>query len=204
MDHDVLEVDRHGGSRALGDKTGRHVSDALNRALGTPTNTAWIRHGDRLWPSGDTSCRCLSGARPELGLARHHDYRMLAKNQRYQRDLVESIRTTPDPRLPVLRVCKSYFGFRNGIYNIETCEFTPRDKVPVVVGEDVVVRKYLDQDFLVDTTTPEFDSLLRAQVYGDNVLKFVDMCLGRLFGIRDNWQFMLLLFGTAVRENPPS
>ncbi|KAJ3308990.1 hypothetical protein HDU93_005627, partial [Gonapodya sp. JEL0774] len=48
------------------------------------------------------------------------DYRMLAKNQRYQRDLVESIRTTPDPRLPVLRVCKRYFGFCNGVYNIET------------------------------------------------------------------------------------
>ncbi|KAJ3050030.1 hypothetical protein HK097_008980, partial [Rhizophlyctis rosea] len=99
---------------------------------------------------------------------------------------------------------RHYLGFKNGVLNIITCEFTPAAEVE----EGLTVRKYYDR--VLDpaaTDTPLFDKLLKLQFPdeekgGDHegVYDFILMSLGRLFfnvGERDNWQYMLYLEGDA-------
>ncbi|KAJ3335125.1 hypothetical protein HDU93_006419 [Gonapodya sp. JEL0774] len=115
------------------------------------------------------------------------------KRASYFDNLVSYICKADHECFPFLERNMRYYGFRNGVYDVESCEFIPTSDVPW----NVVARKYIDQEFTGSTETPLFDSIFRAQGHGDDVLQFVDVCLGRLFGIRDDWQFMLLLYGES-------
>lgn len=105
-------------------------------------------------------------------------------------------------KFPFIKTSRHHLGFRNGVLNIVTCEFTPKDEVE----ETMCVRKYFDRDLdMNDTETPVFDSLLKFQFPEDGeggqhegVYDFKLMSFGRLFfevGELDNWQFMLYLEG---------
>jgi phage/plasmid-associated DNA primase len=83
---------------------------------------------------------------------------------------------------------KEYIGFKNGVLNIKTCEFIEIPK------EDLVVYKYIDKEFKYSTETPLIDSVLDYQ-FEPIVREFIYTCLGRMFGIRDNYEFMLYLLG---------
>jgi phage/plasmid-associated DNA primase len=85
---------------------------------------------------------------------------------------------------------KDFIGFNNGVFNIVSCEFLSLDLVP----SDLVVSKYFDLEFTFSIDTPLFDQVLHYQ-FDHDVSDFIYMCLGRLFGIRDNFGFMLYLLG---------
>jgi hypothetical protein len=104
-------------------------------------------------------------------------------------NLVKFMKQYDDPSFPFLEYCKDYIGFRNGVLNAVTCKF---DQNP----EGIVVRKYIDQDFNGSMDTPLMDKVLDYQ-FSTEVRDFMYGCLGRLFGIRDNWGFMLYLLGEA-------
>lgn len=84
---------------------------------------------------------------------------------------------------------KDYIGFNNGVLNVITCEF-----IENVLDNDIIVNKYFDTDFNYSMDTPLFDKILQYQ-FDESVCHFIYMCIGRLFGIRDNYGFMLYLLG---------
>ncbi|KAJ3029115.1 hypothetical protein HDV00_009783, partial [Rhizophlyctis rosea] len=103
---------------------------------------------------------------------------------------------------PFMRKDRHLLGFKNGVLNIVTCEFTLKDSVE----DGITVRKYFDHVLDVnDTDTPLFDKILKLQFPDDEeggdhhgVYDFILMSLGRLFfevGERDNWSYMLYLLG---------
>jgi phage/plasmid-associated DNA primase len=104
-------------------------------------------------------------------------------------NLVKFMKQYDDPSFPFLEYCKDYIGFRNGVLNVVTCNF---DQNP----EGIVVKKYIDQEFIGSIETPLMDKVLDYQ-FSAEVRDFIYGCLGRLFGIRDNWGFMLYLLGEA-------
>jgi phage/plasmid-associated DNA primase len=103
-------------------------------------------------------------------------------------DLVKFMKLYDDPEFGFLTVDKDYIGFSNGVYNKITCEFTEFPPSGLVVG------KYLDLEFDYTKQTPLLDTVLDYQ-FDPQTRDFIYMCLGRMFGIRDNLQFMLFLLG---------
>ena len=103
-------------------------------------------------------------------------------------NVIKFMKQYNDPNFPFLEYSKEHIGFSNGVLNIITCEF---DEDP---DDSIVCAKYIDQEFTYSTDTPLFDSILKYQ-FDDSVVDFVYMCLGRMFGIRDNYGFMLYLLG---------
>jgi phage/plasmid-associated DNA primase len=103
-------------------------------------------------------------------------------------DLVKFMKQYDDDDFGFLKVDKDYIGFANGVYNKITCEFT---EIPSC---DLIVGKYIDCDFGYTMETPLLDSVLDYQ-FDSDVRDFIYMCLGRMFGIRDNLAFMLFLLG---------
>ncbi|KAJ3277493.1 hypothetical protein HK104_003248, partial [Borealophlyctis nickersoniae] len=96
---------------------------------------------------------------------------------------------------------RHYLGFANGVLNIVTCEFKPKDKVP----DSLCVRKYFACNLDIGRAdTLLFDSIIRYQ-YPDEeeedfqgIYKFLLMSIGRMFfkiNERDNWQYMPYLEG---------
>ncbi|KAJ3335126.1 hypothetical protein HDU93_006420 [Gonapodya sp. JEL0774] len=122
---------------------------------------------------------------------RDDETRTLSKRGNYFDTLVGYLCKVDDRCFPFLERNMLYYGFRNGVYNIETCEFTPASDVPW----DVVARKYIDQEFTGSEDTPEFDTILESQGYSSEMQAFMDACLGRLFGVRDSLQFMVYIYG---------
>ena len=96
------------------------------------------------------------------------------------------------PEFPFIITNKDYLGFKNGVFNTITCKFTKEQDFK----EDFIVRKYFDQEFTGEFQTPLMDSVLDHQFKPD-VRDFIYACLGRLFGIRDSFGFMLYLLGEA-------
>jgi len=106
-------------------------------------------------------------------------------------NLVKYMKQYDDPDFPFYVVNEEYLGFRNGILNIITLEFT---EVERYVESSLVVRKYFDHDFNYKKDTPCMDVILDYQ-FSEEVRDFIYACLGRLFKIRDNYGFMLYLMG---------
>lgn len=102
-------------------------------------------------------------------------------------NLIKFMKQYDDEDFPFIEYNKDYIGFSNGILNIKTCEFFENE-------ENVTVYKYIDQEFNYSTDTPLFDLVLNYQFEPD-VRDFIYGCLGRMFGIRDNYGFMLYLLG---------
>ena len=102
-------------------------------------------------------------------------------------NLIKFMKQYDDEDFPFLQYDKDYIGFSNGILNIKTCEFIEDE-------ESITVYKYIDKEFKYSMDTPLFDIVLNYQFEPD-VRDFIYACLGRMFGIRDNYGFMLYLLG---------
>ncbi|NDC96424.1 hypothetical protein EB077_14055, partial [bacterium] len=105
-------------------------------------------------------------------------------------NLVKYMKQYDDPAFPFLVYSAQHIGFSNGVLDTVTCEF---DENPT---GDITVRKYIDLPFTGSTETPLMDRVLDYQ-FSPEVRDFIYTCIGRLFGIRDNWGFMLYLLGEA-------
>lgn len=103
-------------------------------------------------------------------------------------NLIKYMKQYDDPRFAFIEYNKDYIGFRNGVLNVETCEFTK--------DSNVIVKKYIDEEFKGSESTPLMDKILDYQ-FSEDVRDFIYACLGRMFGIRDNFGFMLYLLGEA-------
>jgi len=107
-------------------------------------------------------------------------------------NLVKFMKQYDDSSFPFMTYSKYYIGFNNGILNVDTCEWIPEKNIL----DDIVVKKYIDQPFTGSLETPLIDQVLDYQ-FTPEVRDFIYACIGRLFGIRDNWGFMLYLLGEA-------
>ncbi|KAJ3039416.1 hypothetical protein HK097_002836, partial [Rhizophlyctis rosea] len=127
-----------------------------------------------------------------------------SENENSMDKLIKFILTYDRTEFPFMKMDRHYYGFKNGVLNIVTCEFTLKENVE----DGITVRKYFDQDLDMDNTdTPLFDKIFKDQFEDDEkggdhegVYEFILMSLGRLFfhvGERDNWQYMLYLEGDA-------
>lgn len=103
-------------------------------------------------------------------------------------NMIKFMKQYNDPYFPFIEYNKDYIGFANGVLNIVSCEFI---EIP---ESNLVVRKYFDIEFDSSTSTPLFDKVLDYQ-FDEETKEFIYMCLGRMFGIRDNYGFMLYLLG---------
>ncbi|KAI9345524.1 hypothetical protein DFJ73DRAFT_761571 [Zopfochytrium polystomum] len=110
-----------------------------------------------------------------------------------------------DHNFPYLETDEAWYGFKNGIYNIETCEFVEIPEGCDDVEEEYiceeklgekVVRKYFDINFRKTLNTEHFDKVLKYQ-FNDEVVEFIYAMIGRMFGIRDKWDVMLYLLGES-------
>ncbi len=103
-------------------------------------------------------------------------------------NMIKFIKQINNTSFPFLEYDENYIGFSNGVLNKTTCEFTEN---PI---SGLVVKKFFDYQFTYTTETPLLDSVLEYQ-FDKDVTNFIYACLGRLFGIRDNFGFMLYLLG---------
>ncbi|KAJ3280001.1 hypothetical protein HK104_000996 [Borealophlyctis nickersoniae] len=114
---------------------------------------------------------------------------------KYMRDFDHS-------KFPFIKKDRHYLGFANGVLNIVTCEFLPKEKAP----DSLCVRKYFASDLDTSRTdTPLFESILRYQYQDEDaeefqgIYNFLLMSIGRMFfkiNERDTWQYMPYLEGT--------
>ncbi|KAJ3378071.1 hypothetical protein HDU84_007970 [Entophlyctis sp. JEL0112] len=93
-----------------------------------------------------------------------------ASNVNNMDNMIRYMKNFDDERLQFIEYNKDYIGFRNGVLNIVTVNSL---SVPM-------------------SQTPLLDSVLDYQ-FDSNVRDFIYMCMGRCFGIRDNFGFMLYL-----------
>ena len=103
-------------------------------------------------------------------------------------NMIKFMKQYDDPFFPFIKYNKEYIGFSNGVFNVITCEFTH------IPDNSLIVNKYFDLEFNGGTDTPLFDKVLDYQ-FNVETRDFIYMCLGRMFGIRDNYGFMLYLLG---------
>ena len=108
-------------------------------------------------------------------------------------NLIKYMRQYNNPDFPFLEYNKDYIGFNNGVLNIITCEFSEESELN---NCNFIVKKYIDKPFEYSLETPLMDSVLNYQ-FDKEVTSFIYTCLGRMFGIRDNFGFMLYLLGEA-------
>ena len=106
-------------------------------------------------------------------------------------NLIKYMKQYDEEDFPFMVRDPHYLGFRNGVLNTITCEFSEEPE-----DDDILVRKYFDYNFNYSTETPLMDKILDYQFTPD-VRDFVYACLGRMFEIRDNYGFMLYLLGEA-------
>ena len=111
-----------------------------------------------------------------------------------------------DPRFPIVKPDQSYFSFQNGVYCTDSCTFYPygSDDVP-----SVCALNHLDLHFEPHTTredietldVPGYDAILRSQNFSPDMIKWLDVFLGRLLhpvGKYDAWEKLLIIKGWAA------
>lgn len=109
-------------------------------------------------------------------------------------NLIKFMKMYDNSKFPFMKYNKNCIGFKNGVFNTVNCEFT--DSIEDLENGNTV-RKYIDLNFDSDNfNTPLMDSVLDYQ-FSIDVREFIYGCLGRMFGIRDNYGFMLYLLGEA-------
>jgi phage/plasmid-associated DNA primase len=112
-------------------------------------------------------------------------------------NLIKFMRDFDNPQFGFIEANKRYLGFNNGVLDVETGIFIPE----LECSSLYMVKQYLDIEFSGETDTPYFDSIFDFQL-ADNpqkqeIKEFIYFCLGRLFGIRDKYDFTLYLMGEA-------
>jgi len=112
-------------------------------------------------------------------------------NHNNVKNLTTFIKEFDSSSFPFITLDKNYIGFSNGLYNVITCNFLKNYS-----NSDIVCNKYIDKPFTFSMDTPHLDIILDYQFTPD-VKHFIYTCLGRMFGIRDNFGFMLYLLGEA-------
>lgn len=127
---------------------------------------------------------------PEDFLNEHfrHDVNFM-RNVKNMDNLVKFMKQYDNDRFPFLYKNKEYIGFSNGVLNKITLEFETNPG-------NIVVDKYIDNEFTFSLDTPLMDKVLDYQ-FSPEVREFIYSLLGRMFGIRDNFGVMLYLLGEA-------
>lgn len=97
-----------------------------------------------------------------------------------------------DSRFLFIEYSSDHIGFKNGVLVLSTAQFIESHEFK----ESIVVRKYIPHDFTGSMETPLMDKVLLYQ-FPPDVVEFIYMSIGRLFGRRDNWGYMLYLMGEA-------
>lgn len=105
-------------------------------------------------------------------------------------NMIKFMKQYDDTEFPFIKYDEEYIGFKNGIYNYIECEFTHEDDI----GFSVVVKKYIDCEFTGSMETPLIDKVLDFQFEAE-VRDFLYTCVGRMFKIRDNFEFFVFLLG---------
>jgi hypothetical protein len=114
-------------------------------------------------------------------------------------NLLKFMNNCDDDCFPVIYPSKDYIGFSNGVLDTLNVTFIQEKDVP----DGLTTKKYLDVHFTGETNTPLFDSIILYQLKDKpteeikEIMDFVYFCLGRLFGIRDKFDFTLYLMGEA-------
>ena len=111
-----------------------------------------------------------------------------------------------DPRFPVVKPDQAYFSFQNGVYHTETCRFYPYGgaDVPVVCALnhiDQYFEPYIVQEDIDGLEVPGYDAILRSQNFSADMIKWLDVFLGRLLfpvGTYDSWEKLLIIKGWAA------
>jgi len=140
------------------------------------------------------------------------------------KQLVDHLTRTQDPRFPILTKDRNVFSFRNGIYfsvsskakgiaEITRQEYTdlfvPYDSDEYIrLDKSIVACKFFDMDFRhtdpgikpSDIKTPALDSIYEYQNLDPDVIVINKMLLGRMLynvGDFDNWQVIPFLLGAG-------
>lgn len=107
-------------------------------------------------------------------------------------DLLKFLKEYDVKNFPFIKYNTDYIGFKNGIYNIVTCEFIDIENI---YDDSITVKKYIDKNFTYSKETPLLDKVLDCQ-FSQEIRDFMYACLGRMFKIRDNFRFFVFLYGT--------
>ena len=125
------------------------------------------------------------------------DDKEFQKSPNNMENLCKFLKDYDSSNFPFIKPDKRYLGFNNGVLDTQTGEFIPEDNC----DGTFVVKKYLDVVFSGKTDTPLFDSIFDYQLSDredcEEIKRFVYFCLGRLFGVRDKYDFTLYLMGEA-------
>lgn len=119
------------------------------------------------------------------------------RNPNNMDNLIKFLKDYDNPKFSFIKPDKRYLGFSNGILDTYTSEFTKLEDCDGSIN----TKKYIDVPFSGETDTPLFDSIFDYQLDEredkEEIKRFVYFCLGRLFGIRDKFDFTLYLMGEA-------
>jgi phage/plasmid-associated DNA primase len=125
--------------------------------------------------------------------------RMFKKLPNNMDNLLKFMKNCDYSKFPMIYPSKKYIGFSNGVLDIENVTFIQEKDVP----DEMIVKKYLNVPFSGETETPLFDSIILYQLKNKSeeeikeIMDFVYFCMGRLFGIRDKYDFTLYLMGES-------
>jgi hypothetical protein len=112
-------------------------------------------------------------------------------------NLIKFIKDFDNPQFSFIEANKRYLGFNNGVLDTQTGEFIQEHHC----DSSHMTKQYLDIPFSGETDTPLFDSIFDFQLEDNpqkqEIKEFVYFCLGRLFGIRDKYDFTMYLMGEA-------
>ena len=111
-----------------------------------------------------------------------------------------------DPRFPIVKPDQSYFSFQNGVFCTDTCKFFPYggDDVPVVCAInhiDLYFEPHIVAEDIEELEVPGYDAILRSQNFAPDMIKWLDVFLGRLLhpvGKYDAWEKLLIIKGWAA------
>lgn len=133
------------------------------------------------------------------------------------KQLVDHLIRTQDPRFPVLQKDRNVFAFRNGVYfstatkavglaDTDTDKFTDlfveyNSDEYYLLDKHIVASKFFDIDFRADEVdTPVLDSIYEYQKLTPEIVEINKMFLGRMLynvGDFDNWQVIPFLLGAG-------
>lgn len=221
---DVIKSCFSGGSEIMNSKDSKKIIKQFNKLIlnvqQNEEETAFMELQNDLWEEGALEhlmrekgtgnifeqMKLEDGTRLTYAYVPKEDcdafvQRVLVDHPRYKssvnnlKNLKELISTFDDRNFPFLKVDKELYGFRNGVLNLKTLQFT---KGSEYTGS-CICRKYIDAELNIDAPHPAFDKILDYQMDAETK-EFVMMSIGRTFfrtNELDKWQYMLYLYGEA-------